>query len=426
MKVMVLGGGSCQMNLIERLKKQGDEVVLIDYLPDCPASSLSDTHLLISTFDTKSVLEAARKFEIEAIITLGTDQPVLTAAKVAEELDLPFYLTSEQALAATNKRVMKKMFTKNGIPTANYRLIKKDFEDRDIKDISFPVVLKPVDSQGQRGIYKLNSIEEIREHMADTLSFSREDKALLEEYYESDEITVNGWLSDGKLALLSVVDRVSMTAGAHIGICIAHNFPSLHLKEYYDEIQKLTEQIVSVFGFKNGPVYFQYLIGKDRIKVNEIAMRIGGAYEDITLLEITGFDVLKMLIDTVKGKSLSIDKLQRYNLVDSKIFLSTQMFFLKAGKIKKIFYDKGALKKCKVEIISISFKIGETVGDIKNATARAGYFIVQGEDFEDMMHNVDAAYDEISILNENDENMVIRYSEYLKRYKFVLDEKRLS
>ena len=277
MKVMVLGGGGCQINLIERLKSQGDEVVLIDYLSDCPGGALSDVHVKESTFDTPAVLKAAKKHGIEAIVTLGTDQPVYTAAIVAHELGLHFYVTPEQALSATNKRVMKEKFLQNGIPTANYRLISKDFSDKDIEGISFPAVIKPVDSQGQRGIYKINSIAEISGYIEDTLSYSREDFVLLEEYYESDEITVNGWLKDGKLTLLSVVDRVTLTSGDHIGICIAHNFPSLHLKDNYNEIEELTQRIVDVFGFIEGPVYFQYLIGNEGIKVNEIAMRIGGA-----------------------------------------------------------------------------------------------------------------------------------------------------
>ena len=419
MKVMVLGGGGCQMNLIERLKSQGDEVVLVDYLPDCPGKKLCDVHVKESTFDTPAVLDAAKKHRIDAIVTLGTDQPVYTAAKVAEDMGLPFYVTPGQALSATNKRVMKEKFVKNNIPTANYRLIKKGFLDKDIEGITFPAVIKPVDSQGQRGIYKINSISEIRGYIEDTLSYSRESHALLEEYYENDEITVNGWLKNGKLTLLSVVDRVTLTSGDHIGICIAHNFPSLHLKDNYREIENLTQSIVDVFGFKEGPVYFQYLIGDDGIKVNEIAMRIGGAYEDITLPIITGMDVLGMLISSVKREDINEGRLDSYSLKDNDNYVSTQMFFLNHGKIASISYDGNSLKACGVDKIVIARKAGDVSGGIENATARAGYFIVQGESYNKMYKNIDRAYDEIKILDSKGRNMVKRYSAYEDKYKFA-------
>ncbi len=424
MKVMVLGGGNCQLNLIEYLKSQGDEVILIDYLADCPGSGLCDIHLLISTFDTNAVLKAAKEHSIDAIVTLGTDQPVYTAAIVADELGLPFYLSPEQALSATNKRIMKKMFIENSIPTVDYKLIGRDFTSEDIKGISFPAVIKPVDSQGQRGIYKVNSIEEIRANIDDTLSFSREEKILLEEYYESDEITVNGWLVEGRLTLLSVVDRVTLTSGNHIGICIAHNFPSLHFKKNYLEIESITKKIIDIFGFENGPVYFQYLIGRDRIKVNEIAMRIGGAYEDITLPMISRVDVLELLVNTVKGQLLGVEALHKYDLAKNDLFLSTQMFFLKPGNIAEVSFDDAKLKIYGVKKVYISRSVGDIIGTIENATARAGYFIVEGASFKDMMSNTEKAYDDIKVLDENGVNMVVRYSDYPERYKFVEDWER--
>jgi biotin carboxylase len=422
MKVMVLGGGGCQINLIERLKSQGDEVVLIDYLPDCLGSDLCDVHIKESTFDTPAVLKAAKKHSINSIVTLGTDQPVYTAAKVATDMGLPFYVTPDQALSATNKRVMKEKFLRNDIPTVNYRLISKDFSDKDIEGISFPAVLKPVDSQGQRGIYKINSIAEIKGYIEDTLSYSREEQVLLEEYYESDEITINGWLKNGKLTLLSVVDRVTLTSGDHIGICIAHNFPSLHLKDNYNEIEELTQRIVDVFGFMEGPVYFQYLIGNEGIKVNEIAMRIGGAYEDITLPIITGIDVLGMLINSIKGYDTDSGALRGYSLKDNDKYISTQMFFLNPGKITSISYDKNRLKACGVDKVVIARKTGDVSGSIENATARAGYFIVQGESYNKMYDNIEHAYDEIKILDRHGRNMVKRYSLYEGKYKFASED----
>lgn len=419
---MVLGGGGCQQKLIKRAKEEGHYVVVADYLENPPACRFADEHVRVSTFDTPEVLKAAREMNIDGITTLGTDQPVLTAAVVSKELGLKFYADPELALAVTNKRVMKALFKKHNIPSCDYRLIGEGFSHEEIEGLSFPAVLKPVDSQGQRGIFLVYGADEVRQHIAETLSYSREDKVLLEEYYRSDEITVNGWAAGGRAKIISVVDRVTMRETNRIGICICHNFPSVHLEEYRKEIEKITDDIVEAFGIQEGPIYFQYLIGEDGIKVNEIAMRIGGAYEDITLPIISGIDVASMLMQYAKDGSCDIEALSRYNLSENNKFLSTQLFFLRPGTITRATREKEVLNLKGVKDVYYSVCEGDTIGGIENATARAGYFIVEGSSFEDMINNVDAVFDSMQFLNEQGENLVIKYSDYKDKYLFYGSE----
>ncbi|MBN2558995.1 MAG: ATP-grasp domain-containing protein [Clostridia bacterium] len=419
MKVMVLGGGGCQMNMIRRLKLQGHGIVLVDYLSGCPGSALADEHYRISTFDSVAVSELLESTKPEAIITMGTDQPVLTAAVCAGRAGLPFYLTPGQALLATNKRIMKKIFKDNGIPTAEYRLAGIDFNDDEIAGLRFPAVLKPVDSQGQRGIFKVADADEARKHIRETLSYSREDKALLEEYYENDEITVNGWVDEGRAHILSVVDRVTMEAGDRIGICMAHNCPSLHLAGNRDEILFLTQKITEAFGFGEGPLYYQFLIGAQGIKVNEIAMRIGGAYEDITIPLISGVDILGMLIESVLKGRCGKEALRAHDGNLSNSFVTTQMFFIRPGKIQSLTPLSGITGETYVMDARYLISEGMESGEVENATARAGYFIVRGNDFNDMLEKSDAIYEKIKILDSKGRNLLIKYKDYSNKYKFL-------
>jgi biotin carboxylase len=415
---MVLGGGNCQLNLIKRLKSEGDYIILVDYLEDCPAKKYADIHLLISTFDIPSVIQAAKDHSIEAIVTLGTDQPVLTAATVAEELGLPFYLNREQALKATNKRIMKNIFKENHIPCVDYRMIDNTFTDKDIEGLNFPAVLKPVDSQGQRGIYKVNDINEVRKYIQGTLSYSREEKVLLEEYYDNDEITVNGYLVDGEFYIISVVDRVTMVKDNHIGICICHNFQSVHLEKNYEEILNITQSIINACEFTDGPVYFQYLVGKDGIKVNEIAMRIGGAYEDVTVPLLSEIDILGLVLDNVKGKPINKAKLDQYSLKNNNRYFSAQLFFCKPGKIKTITPINDLKRLSGVREVYYDIKVGDEIKTIENATARAGYVIVSGETFDNMIDNVNKMFNNFKVIDDNGDNLVIKYQDYNEKYKF--------
>lgn len=408
MRLLILGGGSAQLSLIKKAKKMGHQVVVSDYYPDAPGKKLADFSSSASTFDFEASLETAEKYRVKGVLTTGTDQPVYTAARVADSLNLKHYLSVETARAVTNKRVMKNKFMRAAIPTVKYRILDPDFADKELKDFKKPFVVKPLDSQGQRGVFKLDSISQIREKFNEVLSFSREDKILVEEYYNSDEITVSGWVFEGKAEILTVTDRLRFESNIHIGICSSHLFPSQYLREYFSKIQDLTQKIVSEFGIKNGPLYFQFLIGKQGLKVNEIACRIGGAYEGEFMPALTGVDILKMMVELAADKTVDKSRLGDYLIQENNKYLSSQLFFAGSGKIKKITDLTEILKIDGVLDAGLNYQVEDVIPGIENATARAGYFIVLAADKNQLKQRVKAVYDKLKIIDQKGENLVQR------------------
>jgi len=212
------------------------------------------------------------------------------------------------------------------------------------------------------------------------------------------------------------VDRVTIKHGKHIGICLCHNYPSVYLESYGREIEELTNQIILSFNIKNGPVYFQYMVGKQGIKVNEIAMRVGGAYEGITIPLIAGIDILKMVLEYSKHGKADCTSLNKYSLKDNKVFLSTQLLFCEPGIIEYITPVDVLLSMPCVKAAKYEYKGGDTIKPLVNATARAGYLIITGLDFEDMIQNVHKVFEEIEILDESRRNLIIKYSDYPEKY----------
>ncbi len=407
MKLLILGGSNVQLNAVKRAKEKGHIVIVSDYYQEAPAKKLSDCGELASTFDVEANIEAARKHVVDGVLTLGTDQPVYTVARVAEECGLPSLITVETAKAATNKKVMKSIFKNNNIPTVGFRIIGKDFCEEDVAGISFPVVVKPLDSQGQRGVYKLDSLEDIRAVFSDVLSFSREKEILVEEYYPSDEITVSGWVHNRKLYLLTVTDRICYNNYPHIGICLAHNFPSRFLTEYHSEIMQISERIVLAFDIHEGPVYFQMLIGDQGIMLNEIACRIGGAYEDEFIPLVTGIDILDMLIDSSLGYRYDTTALESYRLGENNKLVAVQLVFASPCTIKSM-NDMDELRQLPgVVQAKYNFKPGYSIKSIENATARAGYVIVTGDNRAVLEENIRRVYDSLEICDENGDNKII-------------------
>ena len=407
MRLMLLGASNAQMNTIRKAKALGIEVVAADYYLDSPGKAIADYRWLGSTFDVSAILKGAITHKIDGIMTMGTDQPVLTCAVVAQKLGLPSFIDMETALWVTNKKWMKKRFLEKGLPTVNYSLFQPgESGDDALSKLTYPVVVKPLDSQGQRGIFYINSKEEAALSYDKVIIHSREKEILIEEYYENDEITVSGWVNEGILTILTITDRVCFTTKAQLGICLSHEFPSKHM-DRYDEIKALSENILQAFHIYNGPIYFQFLIGKEGIKINEIACRIGGAYEDEFIPLLSGVDIGLLHIQGALGLPMALEPLKAYEVQKTQKFLSVQLFFLKEGRIKALTPIHEVLDLEGVVNMGYNVEVSDRVDVIENGAQRGGYVIVTAASKNELEHRLKGVYDKLIILDENDQNMVV-------------------
>ncbi|QUI25168.1 ATP-grasp domain-containing protein [Vallitalea pronyensis] len=412
MKLMILGASGAQLNAIRRSMEMGYHVVASDYNTHSPGKQIANESGLASTFDVEATLKVAQSCAIDGIMTTGTDQPVYVVNRVAAALHLPHFLSVDSAYKVTNKRPMKETFSQADIPTPDYRFITEDFTDEALEGLAFPVVVKPLDSQGQRGIYKCHTIQEVRQHFHQVIQHSREESILVESYYKNDEITISGWVKHGQANILTITDRVTFEDDKHIGICTSHEFPSKHYAAYKDEFTALTNRIVDVFNIMEGPIYFQLFVGNEGIKVNEIACRIGGAYEDEFIPYITGVDLLKMVIDGTMGKTIDYAPLDRYHMDSNTQHLSVQLFFAEAGKIHYLTDREQILKLKGVVNVNYNYKEGELIRHLENASQRAGYVIVTGESRENLLEHIQELYDQMLMLDDKGKNMIINRKIY--------------
>lgn len=406
-KLMVLGGSNAQIHGVERAAEQGIDTVLIDYTECPPAAALAGVHERVSTFDVKACREAAGAYGVDGVFTMGTDQPVYTAACVSDSCRLPALLSPEEALGVTNKKWMKQILAEAGIPTAAWRLIGGDRPVEGLRELRPPYVIKPLDSQGQRGIFKLDRVEEVLGHLPETLSYSRCEEALVEEFYQSDEVTVSGWIKDGVLHILTVTDRLLHPDPVHIGVCVGHRFPSVHMGRY-DEIARISSQIAEAFRLKQGPFYLQILIGRDGIRVNELASRIGGAFEDVFIPYITGFDILQAVLDSALGKDVDVEGLRAYRADQSDARIALQLLFCRPGKIGRITPLETIKSLPYILDAGYNFEPGQVVPAMENATARFGHAVICGTE-EDIGARTDEFYRCLSVTSAEGEELLCRY-----------------
>jgi len=413
-KLMMLGAGSCQLNAIKKIKELGYTAVVSDNQLTSPGKKIGDVSVLADTFSFVETCESAIEHKVDGIMTSGTDQPVLIVNQVADRLNLPRLLPVQTALSVTNKKEMKRRFTENGIPTTAYAVCDATFKDEDIAHVGAPYVIKPLDSQGQRGIFKVDSVEEIRQKFPEVLLYSRSNEILIESYYKNEEVTVTGWVDEGRLQILTITDRVTFSSDDHIGVCLSHEYPSRHLPIYRAEFFKITERICMSFEIENGPIYFQYLVGDQGVLVNEIACRIGGAYEDVFVPAVTGVDLLTLnILSTVEPTSKVLkqekEELSSYRYSEMGLRISVQLFFCRPGHIKTLTPRDELVAQPYILDMGYNINEGVSLNTIENASQRAGFVIVCGNTEDEMQSNIRRTFEQLQVLNNENENLIIKH-----------------
>ena len=418
-RLMIVGGGGGQLHAIRQARSLGIEVIVSDRDPAAPGMQVADYPVEADTFDVEATVQAARRYGADGIMTLGTDQPVLTVTTAAGRLGLPRALTPEQARAATNKRWMKPMLERCGVPHSPYRVVDRGFRTEDLRGLKGPYVLKPVDSQGQRGVVRLDTPEEVADYLPGTLQYSRDGYALVEEFYPGEEITFSGWVRDGEVYPLTVTDRRTMPFYPHIGVCIAHTYPSRFSGEWGDEIIDISRRIVRGMDIRRGPLYFQMLIGPEGVRINEIACRIGGAYEDEFIPLLTGVDIDALQFYEALGEKsgpvlregferdcFGLES-YRYPARDSMAVL---LFFTRPMKVAGSGPVEDVLAVPGVHRAAYLLPPGREVGPMRNSTGRAGYIIIKGSTKDSVNRSIMEAYARLEVLDPSGCNGVIDYS----------------
>ncbi len=403
--LMLLGGSNCQLNAARAVRAMGHRLVLADYLEHPPAASLCDAHIKVSTFDVEACIQAARDARVDGVMTVGSDQPVYTAARVAQVLGLPSPISVETALRATHKRAMKEAFVRNGIPNVPYMVLWPQERPDALRSLGTPLVLKPLDSQGQRGVFRVFSPAEALARLPETLRFSREPMAMAEQYYPSDEVTLSSFVLDGRVYDLTLTDRQLIDHPTHIGVCAAHRYPSRH-EVRSAEIHALAQRVADALGVTQGPLYIQFLIGAQGVMVNEAACRIGGAFEDVFIPWATGFDLLGAVIHQSLGEPFDASALQKPDPASPLCQVSVQMLFGKPGVIAAETPISEVLSWPGVLAAGYNYPVGSVLPRLENATARLGHCVL-ATDQGNMARMVSDLYANLRVEDAAGENLLL-------------------
>lgn len=380
-RIMILGASILQLPAIEKAIAMGLEVVAVDMNPEAVGFNIpSVIKEEISTIDTPSILKAAKRHQVDGIMTLATDMPMMAVATVAKEMNL-VGISVDTALKTTNKAFMREALREAGIPVPLFFRVttKHDYLEavNEVNSAGYRCIIKPADNSGSRGIdflsdYEPETIERAYKY---SRQYSRSGELMVEEYMEGPEVSVETLSVEGRCHVIQITDKI--TTGVPYFVEMGHSQPSYLSEDIKDEIKKITIAANHALGIENGPSHTEIKVTKDGPKIVELGARLGGDNITTHLVPLsTGVDMVECCIRIALGEKP--DLVQKHQKG-----AAIRYFKADHGKIVGIYRIEEATKLDGIQQISVVHGIGETLHGIKGSGDRVGFIIAQASNAKD-------------------------------------------
>lgn len=405
---LVLGGTTPHVALIEHLKLRGYYTVLVDYHENPPAKRLADEHIRASTLDQAVVLAIAKSKGAQLVISACIDQANVTACFVAEQMGLPHPYSYETALNTSDKTRMKQIMAAKGIPTARFVIITLP-DQAHSHGLPYPVIVKPADSNGSKGVRRVDRPDDLFEAVSDAFSITRCGRIIIEEFCKGDEISVDCYVAGGKTHTIMMRRKYNMidASGAVIQ-CYASVAPAVVGSNLAARIDGICESIAINFNITTSSLLVQLMVNNDDINVIEFAPRVGGGLSYRTVHLNTGFDILDATINSYFGIESAVNYHPPLRLYAANNVYAKPGYFGEIRGFSNLLTDG---------IISDYFQHktrGMTVGAEMASKDRIASFIVTADNSDDLLLRIRTAMEKIEAYDP-DGRSILRHDIYLKK-----------
>ncbi len=394
--LMIIGGGILQIPAIQTANAMGIKTIVTDYDPNAFGLKVAHHPVLMSTRDVDGTVriakELAKKMPIDGVMTVGTDASK-TVAAVANALGLPG-IRFEDADCASNKIKMRHRFKEHGVPCPDFYGVWSYSEAIEaFNKLEKPVVVKPTDNMGARGVMKVNNVEELSQAFEMAKKNSPSGEIIVEEYMEGDELSIDALVFDNEVFVTGIADRIIEYPPYFVET--GHVMPSQKPKEILDEAVRVMKLGIKALGITVGAAKGDIKITKNGIKIVELAARLSGGFmSTYTYPYSTGVNLMKAAIKVTVGQKPSLKELTP----KWKKVAIERGIIPKPGIIKEI-KGLGEAEQIKgVKNIFITSDFGEEVVVPKNNVEKAGHVIVEADTHEEAFAIADEALKKIEVV----------------------------
>ena len=378
--VLFVGAGRHQRRAILQAKARGLRVVAVDRDPDAPGLVVADIAKVVDFSNAAAVLKATGRLRLDGVLTVSADRAVPVVAAIAEARGLPGIGVATAHLM-THKVAMRRTLADAGVPQPRYAAVRSFAETRPAAgEVGFPAVLKPADSGGQRGVFRVDSLDDVDAHLHAALNASPSGEAILEEFVDGTELNGIVLACDGELIPLTLSDRMR-PPGAGFGVGWIHVYPPTIPAEQLGEAARVAEQTVRVLGLRTGIAFPQLLAAADgRVVVVECAARIpGGQMADLVRVAV-GVDLIDVQLRMALGEELPDDAVRpQFSQPLAIRFFTAAPGPLPTGRVVSVGSLAAVLAAPGVVGADTYLTVGEVIRPVTVDADRRGYVIAVGD-----------------------------------------------
>lgn len=364
-KLAIIGANDFQNQLIMKAKSLGYETHVFAWQCGDVGERTADYFYPISIVEKDKILEKCKEIGIDGICSIASDLATITVNYIAEKMGLCGN-SMRCTEISTNKYLMRIAFQKNGIPVPKFMVCDGKTGLSDM-DMIYPCIVKPTDRSGSRAITKVTSPHMLSKAVNDAIEQSFEKKAVIEEFIEGNEYSCECITQNGMHHFLALTKK--FTTGAPHFIETGHMQPSDIPDELTDSVISQVFKALDALEIKNSASHTEFKLDRSGfVRIIEIGARMGGDCIGSDLVRLsTGYDFIKMVIDTALGEPIDLTRHEHYKNAYIR-FIFDKEDFEEMEKLKKASLD------CFYRISDIDM---DMLGKAKDSSTRAGYYIVK-------------------------------------------------
>lgn len=413
-RLLLLGGSRITCEVVRHARKLGVVTGVTDWYPleKSPAKQLADEAYFENTSDIEAMSKLIQEKHFDGVLTGFTDSALPYYAEMCSKNDLPAYGTKEQFDIFIDKTQYKELMRKFDVPTIPEYQIDLENIEESAKAVKYPLLVKPSDSSGARGITICHNLEVLKEAVSVANEASKTKKILVEQYVDGPECTIFWLFKDGKYYMMLLGNRhVKYNQDGVIPLPVGYTYPAACQPKFLKDTAPKMEAMFHSVGIENGMMFMQCKIVDDECIVYDIGYRLTGSLEYINIKEMCGFDPLDMMIHFALTGDMGEPELDKK--VDAYLggkYSFNVSVLSKPGKIAEIRGLDEVRNMPEVIEAVVAHPVGDVitekmVGLLAQITVRV---LGKADSIEQMKKAMYTIHDTIQVISETGENLVLQ------------------
>lgn len=387
--ILVLPGAKWQVPLVKKIHEMGYKSFVVNPAPDSPTFQYADAHVVSDIFDKGNYLDTVKTIGVDAVISEECDIATLLVSELAEELGVR---SQSRAIAElySSKAKMREFLRDNGLPCPEFKLCHSLEECLDFyNSLGKLMIIKPLDSSSSRGVFTIHNEDELKSHFAESLSFSRKEKAVLcERYIKGTEFTVDGIKTDKGHVCLAISQKKHYDYNDNIANELLFSYDN---SDYdYERLRAVNDQFVYLSKLPFGLTHAEYKYEDGEFYMIEIGARGGGNLISSDIVPcLSGYDNYEALIKMALGEKVDVIPSVKEEYKSRCAVLKFFDVPGNGGEVKAIEGEPMLKDNPCILSYSFNFQVGDRIVKADNDAMRVGYYIAWGKTREELLELMD-------------------------------------